>query len=205
MPIPTPSSFLILALTALPVAAQAPVDPATPGEATRTPGGEPWRGTLQSGAAIRVDPRTNRPLVEEPGYERQLWDGVYRLDDGTELRVRNGRVVPTAEMLERRQATPPPRRSGAPAAPPPAARSGRRPCQRLMEQACGADAACAGTNKCRAARQLVDMAAEQRAQQADPNAMSGTGRKCREALGDSFFAPCRAAATGSQTAPANPR
>ncbi|MEA3640575.1 MAG: hypothetical protein VBE63_11605 [Lamprobacter sp.] len=196
--------LLIAAVATTDVAAQAPVDPAEPGEAMRTPSGEPWRGNLQSGAEVWVDPRTNRPMTQGPGYRTQLWDGVYRLNDGTELHVRDGRVVPTTEMLERRQATP---------MPPPAEEQGAatfpeggdsRHCQVLVEQACGRDNACADATKCSAARQLVDMAAEQRAQQVNPDAITGTGLKCREALRDSFFAPChQGAAAGEEgTAPA---
>ncbi|WP_462323197.1 hypothetical protein [Halochromatium sp.] len=209
------SAALVAALATTELAAQAPVDPTEPGEATRTPTGEPWRGTLQSGAEVWVDPRTNRPVTRGPGYQTQLWDGVYRLDDGTELHVRGGRVVPTSEMLKRRQATPmpPPPEAGADAqapnageiAQPSAARSaaaGNRPCQVLAEQACGRDNACAEATKCSAAHQLVEMAAEQRSQQANPEAITGTGLKCREALSDSFFAPCQAAAAGEAgTAP----
>lgn len=204
------SAFLVLVITALAsteLTAQARIDPAEPGEATRTPTGEPWRGTLQNGAEVWVDPRTNRPMTKGPGYQTQLWDGVYRLNDGTELHVRDGRVVPTAGMLERRHATPtPPPEPEAPAstetAPPGATASpepsGSRPCQVLVDQACGPDNACADATKCSAARQLVDMAAEQRARRADPKALNGTELKCREALRDSFFAPCRPSATGGE-------
>jgi hypothetical protein len=211
MPRSSQSVLLLLIVTSLASAAihaQAPVDPAQPGEATRTPSGEPWRGTLQSGGEVRVDPRTNRPVVEGPGYRSQLWDGVHRLRDGTEIRVRDGRVVPTTDMLERRGAVPTesPReeQSGAdtrPAQPSPQAAQptarpsqqdvgSRRPCQALVDQACGRDNACAEATKCSAAHQLVEMTAEQRAQQADPAALTDTDLKCREALRDAFFAPC---------------
>ena len=198
----------IAALATTEVGAQAPIDPAGPGEAKRTPTGEPWRGTLQGGAKVWVDPRTNRPVTRGPGYQTQLWDGIYRLDDGTELQVRNGRVVPTAEMLKRRQATPmppPPEAEAADsddilksAAAPAPESSDDRPCQVLVDQACGRDNACGDATKCSAAHQLVDMAAEQRAQQANPAAITGTGLKCREALRDSFFAPCQATRAGDE-------
>ncbi len=203
-----PFALMILVITALAtpeLAAQAPIDSARPGEATRTPSGQPWRGTLQSGAEVWVDPRTNRAITRGFGYQTQLWDGVYRLNDGNELHVRNGQVVPTTEMLEHRNATPEIRapealvpggeaaaQRGATAS---AQRSGSRPCQALVDQACGRDNACAETTKCSAARQLLDMAAEERAQQANPKALTDTGLKCREALRDSFFAPCQASAT----------
>lgn len=208
------SAFLFLLTTALAsteLSAQAPIDPAKPGEARRTPSGEPWRGTLQNGAEVWVDPRTNRPITKGPGYQTQLWDGVYRLNDGTELHVRGGRVVPTAEMLERREATPTPppepeaRRSTETNIAPPGATAspktgGSSPCQVLVDQACGPDNACAGATKCSAARQLVAMAAEQRARQAGLKTMTGTELKCREALRDRFFAPCRPSASGGQDA-----
>lgn len=214
------SAFLVLVITALAsteLSAQAPIDPAEPDEATRAPSGEPWRGTLQNGAQVWVDPRTNRPMTNGPGYQTQLWDGVHRLNDGTDLHVRNGRVVPNAEMLKRRQATPTPspepeaRGSTETDIAPPGATaspktSGGRPCQVLVDQACGPDNACADTTKCSAARQLVDMAAEQRARQADPKTLNGTEIKCREALRDSFFAPCRPSVSGKEdSAPSRPQ
>ncbi|WP_201245906.1 hypothetical protein [Halochromatium salexigens] len=210
----TASAFLILVITALAppeLAAQA-WNPAKPNEAMRTPSGQPWRGTLQSGAEVWVDPRTNRPMTRGAGYQTQLWDGVHRLSDGTELHVRNGRVVPTTEMLERRHATPTPptpeaqadesrlpggrSKTGQPAATASAQRSGGHPCQALIDQTCGRDNACAETTKCSAARQLLDMAAEERARHANPQVLTDTGLKCREALHDSFFTPCQTNATG---------
>jgi hypothetical protein len=159
---------------------------------------------------VLVDPRTNRAVVRRPdGYETQLWDGVHRLSDGSELTVRDGRVVPSQEMMRRRDFTPEPALTGEPVPnpgvvgpastptlkPPQSAVLDSSPCAVLVRQACGRDDACAEETKCSAARQLVDMAAEEKARSADPQALTGTELKCREALTDSFFAPCEGAAS----------
>jgi hypothetical protein len=174
----------------------------------------PWQAQLRSGGQVLVDPQTNRATVRGPdGYETQLWDGVHRLNDGTELTVRDGRVVPNEEMMRRRDFTPEPALTDEPVPnpgvvgpastpefkPPQSAVLDSSPCAVLVRQACGRNDACAGETKCSAARQLVDMAAEEKARGADPRALTGTELKCREALTDSFFAPCEAADSPAST------
>jgi len=215
------SPFALAALLAgaahvmpLAVSAQAPITPDdTPpiGQAWPEGGSQaPWQGQLRGGGQVLVDPRTNRAVVRRPdGYETQLWDGVHRLSDGTELTVRDGRVVPNQEMMRRRDFTPEPALTGEPVPnpgiegpttspdlkPPQSAVLDSSHCAVLVRQACGPDDACAEETKCSAAHQLVDMAAEEKARSADPQALTGTELKCREALTDSFFAPCEGAAS----------
>jgi hypothetical protein len=194
-----PSALLALPVLGLLLAATtAPAQPPIGEPWPQTGNTTPWTGRLQGGGRVRVDPRTNRAVVEGPrGYETQLWDGVHRLRDGTELTVRNGRVVPNREMMDRRGITPEPIPGGggvaagaaAGSAPPPAPATSD-PCALLVRQACGPDGACADTTKCSAARQLVDMAAEERARGGGLQGLTGTELKCRDALTDSFFAPC---------------
>ena len=196
----------------LAVIAQAPTTPSdSPPIGQAWPEGgstAPWQRQLRDGGEVRVDPRTNRAVVRRPdGYETQLWDGVHRLSDGTELTVRDGRVVPNQEMMRRRDFTPEPALTGEPVPnpgiegpttaldvkPPQSAVLDSSPCAVLVRQACGRDDACAEETKCRAARQLVDLAAEEKARSVDPQALTATELKCREALTDSFFAPCEGA------------
>ncbi|MGD8615561.1 MAG: hypothetical protein PVI91_07870 [Gammaproteobacteria bacterium] len=73
-----------------------------------------------------------------------------------------------------------------PYAPPP-------PCQLLVDKVCGGNNACAGETACDAARQLLDMAAEERGsgKPAAGGAPTPTDHQCTEALNDDgFFKPC---------------
>jgi hypothetical protein len=63
-------------------------------------------------------------------------------------------------------------------------------CQALVQQACGADEACADSPACDAARQLQALEIQERLGRADPSALSQTGRQCLEAMTNRFFAPC---------------
>ena len=189
----------------------APDDPPAMGQPWPGSGNKaPWQAQLRGGGQVLVDPQTNRATVRGPnGYETQLWDGVHRLSDGTELTVREGRIVPNQDMMRRRDFTPEPGLTGEPVPnpgvvgpsttpdfkPPQSAVLDSSPCALLVRQACGRDDACAEETKCSAARQLVDMAAEEKARSADPQALTSTELKCREALTDSFFAPCKGAAS----------
>jgi len=203
-------------VTTLPCAALA--QPAgSPDAAPPPPVGEPWpesgnrsrwRGELRDGGRVIVDPRTNRAVVEGwDGHQSQLWDGVHQLEDGSELTVRDGRVVPNQEMMRRRDFTPEPALTREPvpnpdvvqpnvtpeSKPPQSAVLRDDPCAVLVRQACGSNDACAEETKCSAARQLVGMAAEERALDGAGSGITGTELNCREALTDSFFAPCDAA------------
>jgi hypothetical protein len=145
---------------------------------------EAWSGRLEGGGVVEVDPETNRPTVRVEGQETQLWDGVHRLENGRELRVEDGRVVPSQAIIESRQPTTPP-----PAGPTSAI--GPTPCERLVERVCGAGGACAESRACPPARQLLGMERdEQAAAGGAAGARTFTSGKCREALADEFFTPC---------------
>ena len=157
--------------------------------AASQPAPDSWTATLSDGAVVRVDPRTNRPTVTRNGQQMQLWDGVHRLADGRELTVRNGRVVPNQEMVEQREAVPmPPPGASGETAPLPSI----GPCDELVRRTCGAQDACASTEKCSASRQLHDMAARLLGPRGNLAAARDAVAKCREALGDDFFSPCTA-------------
>lgn len=148
---------------------------------------EPWTAELQGGGTVRVDPATNRPTVTIEGRETQLWNGVHQLEDGRQLTVESGRVVPNQQILQAREPWPEP-------AMPEQGRGqlyqGPSPCQQLVDKVCGADGACAGSNACGPARQLRDMEREAQQRAGTPRRTTFTSDKCTEALADDFFAPC---------------
>ena len=154
---------------------------------------EPWGAPLARGGWVEVDPRTNRPLLIQDGRQTQLWDGVHRLLDGSVIQVREGRVVPTLEMLSPPRAVSLPDQSNVPpTSDQPGAEyfSGASPCTQLILRACGAANHCWAAPACAAARQLLEM------EQKDwpgggPGFITDTGNQCREALSNRFFAPCR--------------
>lgn len=154
---------------------------------------EPWSAPLQRGGTVEVDPRTNRPVLIENGRETQLWDGVHRLDDGSVIRIEDGRVVPTTEML----GGGPPSEAVEPASPDQGGQpagallDGASPCERLVLKVCGAARSCWREPACEAARQLREMEQEEWLKGADPKVITESGKQCQEAMGNSFFAPCR--------------
>ena len=92
---------------------------------------EQWATRLETGAGVRVDPSTNRAVVNWRGAETQLWDGIHRLEDGSTLIVRDGRVVPNENILQARRApgpeTTPSDWEGVPIA-------GYSPCEQLVRK-----------------------------------------------------------------------
>jgi len=154
---------------------------------------EPWSADLERGGTVEVDPRTNRPVLIENGRETQLWDGVHRLDDGSVIRIESGRIVPTTDMLG--GGSPPseaaepegPDQDGQPAD---ALVDGTSPCERLVLKVCGAARACWREVACEAARQLREMEREEWLKGADPKVITESGKQCREAMDNTFFAPC---------------
>jgi hypothetical protein len=155
---------------------------------TQPAAAESWSGTLSGGGQVLIDPRTNRPTVTIDGEETQLWDGVHRLDDGRELTVESGRVVPNQEILESRRPLPP--STPLPEAAGGAPILGRSPCEVLVGQVCGADGACAAAEACGPARQLLEMEREEQREAGTPGRTTYTSEKCLEAQRDDFFAPC---------------
>jgi hypothetical protein len=215
-----------------------------------------WRGQLEGGPEIMVDPDTRRATGVIDGERRPLWDGVHKLEDGSTVIVRDGIAVPTEPMYQqwRGQAEPEPvfarryckqlvrktcgfddacrssaaclraralldeaaqdrrgrsdfDRDSAPSATNDRCRdalddpefpacssigseAGDSRCRALVERTCGADNACADSQACDAARQLQGLETQERLTNADPSALSQTGRQCLEAMNNSFFEPC---------------
>ena len=148
-----------------------------------------WEGQLKDGSRVRVDPRTNRPVVSSPeGVVTPLWDGVHRLRDGSSITVREGVMVPNREVIELRRGTPT-------AAERPFAATGAPPCVVLVRKVCGLNDQCAEQAACSHARQLRDIGLEEERELAAAGTTSGfaqTPGQCAEALRDeAFFVPCR--------------
>jgi hypothetical protein len=148
---------------------------------------DPWTARLEQGGEVRVDPSTNRPTVVIGGDEVQLWDGVHRLQDGRELTVESGRVVPNREILQAREPWPEPALPGKGAGRPIV---GVSPCERLVARVCGADGSCSDSTACGPARQLLAMEREEQQKAGTPDRTTFTSAKCVEALRDAFFTPC---------------
>lgn len=153
---------------------------------------DPWTGELRGGGEVRVDPNTNRPTVIIDGEKTQLWDGVHRLEDGRELTVESGRVVPNKEILRTREPWPEPASPAAEGEGKPIV--GTSPCNQLVQKVCGPDASCADSAACGPARQLLDMEREEQRRLGTPQRQVSTTAKCIEALNDDFFSPCSEAA-----------
>ncbi|RKT47388.1 hypothetical protein [Thiocapsa rosea] len=161
-----------------------------------------WTAPLQRGGQVEVDPRTNRPVLDQDGRRTQLWDGVHRLEDGSVIRIEGGRVVPTTDMLAPSGA---PSESATPDADPAKAAeategttepltgdrfTGASPCEQLVLQVCGAARTCWREPACEAARQLREMEQEEWLKGADPSLVTESGKQCEEAINNAFFAPC---------------
>ena len=72
--------------------------------------------------------------------------------------------------------------------PEPAARPS--PCEALVQRTCGKDGRCAAAPACDAARQLMDMERTERLESTVPDAVTATGKQCRAARDNAYFAPC---------------
>lgn len=155
---------------------------------------EPWTAPLQRGGQVEVDPRTNRPVINQDGRQTQLWDGVHRLEDGSVIRIEGGRVIPTTDMLvpplapEQSATTDAEGETDQPAGEP---ITGASPCEQLVIRVCGASRTCWREPACEAARQLREMEQEEWLKGADPHRVTESGKQCTEAMSNDFFAPCR--------------
>ena len=158
---------------------------------------EPWRAPLAGGGQVEVDPRTHQPLLIQEGRQTQLWNGVHRLEDGSVIQIREGRVVPRQDMLL------PPSTTGAedlptvPSAAPPATSlpeprplRGTPPCEQLVARVCGQVIECWEKPACTAARQLRTLDNDEMRAGANPASGTKTGKQCLEALSNGYFAPC---------------
>jgi len=78
-------------------------------------------------------------------------------------------------------------------------------CGELQDKVCGPAGQCAGTDACRAARQLVKMEHEERLKATDPDVPTHSSRQCSTAATDDFFAACPASApTARSHGPSTP-
>ncbi|QVL50275.1 MAG: hypothetical protein KFB96_07515 [Thiocapsa sp.] len=160
---------------------------------------EPWTAPLQRGGQVEIDPRTNRPILDQDGRRTQLWDGVHRLEDGSVIRIEGGRVVPTTDMLApsgtpsesaTSDADATEAAEGTTAQPTGDRLTGASPCEQLVLQVCGAARTCWREPACEAARQLREMEHEEWLKGADPSLLTESGKQCEEAINNPFFAPC---------------
>lgn len=146
-----------------------------------------WNARLSDGSGVEVDASTHRAWRLEDGRRTPLWDGVHRLEDGSVVIVRDGVAVPNPDMLKTWNEAPPRR--------PAVTERESDACRELVRRVCGEgegeSAACAGSEPCRLARELLKMSAESLPLEAEIQAESSVGAQCREALTNPFFAPCR--------------
>lgn len=142
--------------------------------------GEPWRGRLQGGGEVWVDPETHRAMGGFDGVERPLWDGVHRLEDGSTVIIRDGIAVPTEPMYEAWRRAERPRPVLA-----------ERYCEQLVRKTCGFDDACSSTAACVRARSLRTDAARERHQgRSAAQPPTAAVERCRQALDDPAFPVC---------------
>ncbi len=149
-----------------------------------------WESQLQDGSRIRVDPNTNRGTVVTPdGARTQLWDGVHRLQDGSEITVRSGVVVPNKAILDIQRGLPPARSLREEA--------GVSPCRQLESLVCGPGDECADGEACGQARQLVRFEKEEK-EDSIPG-FEQAPQQCRDALQlTDYFKPCLAQSSPCQ-------
>ncbi|MBK1723912.1 hypothetical protein CKO23_16965 [Thiocystis violacea] len=141
--------------------------------------GADWRGRLQDGSDVEVDPSTHRAWRTENGHRAPLWDGTHRLEDGSVVIVRDGTAVPNQDMIQ----TWGPRT-------PRAVLPDSSPCYELVDRVCGKDFRCSTSEPCRLANELVDLAKEALRGDSATRTQDTSADQCREAMGNAFFKPC---------------
>ncbi len=130
---------------------------------------------LQDGTPVVVDEASRAVSVIQGSVRRPLWDGVYRLDNGTTMTVSGGVLInqfqpPDAQMLP----------SGSPTR-----------CEALVKLTCGPKEQCTKSPGCIAAQQLLKMEAKERTPENSSVTITPTGNSCADAMGDSaYFTPC---------------
>jgi hypothetical protein len=143
-------------------------------------GADDWRGTIEGGRELRVDPQSRRAFSDDGSGSRPMWDGVHRLEDGSMVIIRDGIAVPTRDMLETWSPGPSPTRIAA-----------GDPCGALVEQTCGRRSECEGGVACNAARQLAQMRRDAERNGEGPGALAELDAQCTEAQTNPFFTPCQ--------------
>jgi hypothetical protein len=139
---------------------------------------------LQGGAAVTVDPDTNRATVTRDGVTTPLWDGAHRMEDGSILIINRGVAVPNKDILEPEQ-LPPPEIEGWEGAPI----VGYSPCEKLVRRVCGKEDQCGQVEGCILARQLLDMEKDERAASENRNRMTYTSGQCEKVVTDASIFP----------------
>ncbi len=156
------------------------------GQGAPAMGAQYWEGQLVDGSQIRVDPNTNKAVIQSPrGSSAPLWDGVHKLQDGSTVTVRSGVMVPNPDVLDLRQSEPKAQEL---------ASEGMRLCTKLVRKVCGFGNECSTSFQCKTARQLAQFALEEQREQtaSGSNRFLETPGQCREALARTdFFAPCK--------------
>lgn len=172
--------WLLAALGVLPLAANAADGPG-------------WTRSTSQGAAIAVDPATNKATITSAnGSRAPLWDGVHRLDDGRTLTVRSGVVVPDVDMSAMRHEPAPP------IAEDPMAVS---PCVALVRRTCGVQGECAGQTACDLAGQLMQFETEERRERPGSSPTIAL-QQCGDALSNpTTFPVCTANAKLTEDSP----
>jgi len=143
---------------------------------------EQWRGELEGGGSLYVDPDTHRAVQDYGGVQRPAWSGVHRLDDGSTVIIRDGVAVPTEQMYQAWEGGGPPEPAFA-----------ERYCEQLVRKTCGFDNDCNTAAACLRARSLLAAEAREQAEQplaAGPHPLTATSERCRQALSEADFPAC---------------
>ena len=128
---------------------------------------------MHGGSTVHVDPNTNRTTINKGGVTTPLWDGTYRMEDGSILIINKGITVPSQSILERREI------------PRPEEQEwtvdrivGYSPCEDLVRRVCGGLKQCEAVEGCNLAQQLLGMEEEERAASNNRNLTTYTSGQC---------------------------
>ncbi|MCB1875411.1 MAG: hypothetical protein KDH88_05495 [Chromatiales bacterium] len=132
-----------------------------------------WEARGEPGL-IRVDPDTKLAYLVRGDKVEPLWDGIYRMDDGSLLTVHSGVGVRNRPI----QSKEPDYLPG-------------RACNRLVERICGPANQCAEREDCSLARQLQAMDQEEIAQNRDRGVRTHADWQCSSTYYDpGVLKPC---------------
>jgi hypothetical protein len=147
----------------------------------------PWRGELQDGSQIMIDPSTNKVMRESQGETGLLWDGVHQLDNGAVIIVRDGIVVRDNAVLQLQQEQ--------------EKRRFEEACLLLVRKVCGPRNECEDQPACEPARQMLTMEQDEM-RNSWVDRVPESSRQCLEALGnEGFFQPCTKRSAGMPLSP----
>ncbi len=147
----------------------------------------PWRGALQDGSRISIDPTTNKVTRDAQGETSQLWDGVHQLDNGAVIIVRDGIVVKDNAILKIQQEH--------------ERKQFEEACALLVRKVCGPRNECEDHPACDPARQLLSMEQDEH-RSGWVESISESSRKCLEAQSnEAFFQACTKRGAGMPLTP----